>query len=166
MTQLAYAARNLLAQFPSVTSLLGVDELDDPMLYPNRPEATVENTGKCLVVIRVDGGWGANQHNTARFPTLVVDIWADPTRNSDGSVQMQDASLKAEAVFKAIDKILHQVNNSLPGGGAIYWGTLTQITNKTGVRITSSSRTNDPDERPAFDDQGAVIWQVRYNVSI
>lgn len=166
MTQLAYAVRNMLVQHPSVTSLLGIDELGDPMIYANQPEATVENTGKCLVVVRTDGGWGANDHNTARFPTLAVDIWADPTRNPDRSVQKQDASLKAEAVYKAIDKLLHLVNASLPGGGSVFWGTEAQILAKTGLRITSSSRNNEPDERPAFDDQGAVIWQVRYNVSI
>lgn len=166
MTQLVYAARNWLAQQPSVTSLLGVDELGDPMIYANRPEATIENTGSAMVVLTVEGGWGSNQHNDARFPVLTVDIWADPTRNPDKSVKRQDADLKVEAVYKAIDKFLHLTHASTPGGGSVIWGTEEQVENKTGVRIISSVRDNEPDIRPAIDDQGALIGIVRYNISI
>lgn len=166
MTQLSLAARNFLVQQPSVTSLLGVDDLGDFMIYDSRPEATIENTGKSMIVISTENGWGANNHNTARFPTLVVDIWTDPTRNSDNSVKRQDAILKAEAVYLAVDKFLHLVDASVPGGGAVFWGTATQVAQKTGVRITSSVRTNEPDYRPAIDDQGAVVATIRYDVSI
>jgi hypothetical protein len=166
MTKLVYAVRNMLVQHTEVTSLLGIDDLDDPMIYAYSPEATIENTGKSMIVINVESGWGANDHNTARFPTLVIDIWSDPTRNADLSVQKKDASLKAEAVYEAIDKLLHLVDKSVPGGGAVYWGTATEIANKTGIRINSSARQNEPMERPAFDNQGAVVWTVRYDVSI
>lgn len=166
MTKLAYAARNFLAQQSSVTSLVGTDTQVGEWLFVNVPEATVENSSTCLVVIYTEDGWGANQHNTARFPTLVIDIWADPTRNPDRSVRWRDADLKAEAVYLAIDKHLHRVSNSEPGGASVIWGTAEEIANKTGVRIISSSRVNEPSSRPAFDDQGAVIWTVRYDVSI
>jgi hypothetical protein len=166
MTKLALAARNLLVQQPTVTSLVGVDDLGDPMIYMNRPEATIENTGTSMIVLYTEDGWGANNHNTARFPTLVVDIWSDPTRNPDKSIKWQDAGLKAEAVYLAVDKFLHLVDASVPGGGAVFWGTPTEVAQKTGVRVVSSSRTNEPSGRPAFDDQGAVLWTVRYDVSI
>lgn len=165
MTQLAYAAVNYLLQQADVTSLVGSDELG-PWIHANRPEALVENSETVLVVISVENGWGANQHNTARFPTLVVDIWADPTRNAGMDVARYDAELKAEAVYKAIDKHFHRVDNSVPGGGGVYWGTATQIADKTGVRINSSSRENEPNYLPAFDGGGACVATVRYNVSI
>lgn len=166
MTSLAYAARNFLIQQTSVTDLLGKDELNQPMIYANQPEATIENTGSAMVVISVVDGWGANDHNTARFPILTVDIWADPTRNIDLSVKRKDADLKIEKVFLAMDKFLHMMNNSLPGGASVMWGTATELTNRQGTRITSSIRQDEPTIRPAIDDQGAMVGTIRYAVSI
>lgn len=166
MTKLVYAAVNFLVQHPSVTSLVGVDDLGDPMIYANRPEATIENTQTSMIVITSDSGWGANDHNTARFPILYVDIWSDPTRNPDNSVRRKDADLKIEDVYEAVDKLLHRVNNSEPGGKSIMWGTEEELEARTGVRIISSTRQNEPDIRPAFDDEGALIGRIRYDVSI
>lgn len=166
MSKLAYAVQNFLLQHSAVTDLLLVDSLGDPAIYVNSPEATIENTGKSMVVINTETGWGANPHNTARFPTIVIDIWSDPTRNPDKSVKRKDADLKAEDIYLAVDKLLHLVDASIPGGGAVYWGTPSQVEQKTGVRVISSSRQNEPSERPAFDNQGAVVWTVRYDVSI
>jgi len=157
MTLLAYAARKFLAQQSDVTSLLGVDELGDPMIYVNHPGATIENTQNSMIVLTVFDGWGANNHNDARFPVLTVDIWSDPTRNSDGSVRRKDADLKIEAVYKAVDRHLHQVSNSLPNGDYIFWDD---------ERIISSSRQNEPSLRPAFDDEGAMMGTINYNVTI
>lgn len=165
MSKLAYAARNLLVQKSSVTALLGSDELG-PWIFVNQPEATIENTGEVMVVIYTEGGWGANDHNTARFPVLIVDIWADPTRHSDNSVRRKDADLKIEEVYLAIDKFLHLVNKSQPGGSAVVWGTASEIANKTGVRIVESARQNEPSLSPAFDNEGALMGRVRYNVQI
>lgn len=166
MTKLVYAARNFLVQQSSVTSLLGVDDLGDPMIYANRPEATIENTGTSMIVITSTTGWGANTHNTARFPTLYVDIWSDPTRNSDLSVKRKDADLKLEAVYEAVDKFLHRVSNSESGGSSVMWGTATELDTRTGLRIISSARQGEPEIGNAFDDEGALIGRVRYNISI
>lgn len=166
MSTLTYAARNFLVQFPEITQLLAVDSLGDPMIYPNRPESTVENTQKCMIVITSTEGWGSNDHNTARFPILVVDIWADPTRNPDMSVKMKDSDLKIEAVYAAVDRRLHRVDGGQPGGGSIFWGTPSEIAAKTGVRIISSKRQNEPDIQPAFDSEGALMGRVRYYVTI
>jgi hypothetical protein len=165
MTKLAYAARNFLAQQESVTSLLGSDDLG-PWIFVNQPEATVENTGDVLVVISSTSGWGANGHNTARFPVLIVDIWADPTRDpASHAVMRKDADLKVERVFEAIDKFLHLTHRSV-NGDSVIWGTPDQVTNRTGVRIIASERQDEPTMRPAFNDEGAIMGSVRYNVSI
>lgn len=165
MSTLARAAVNFLLQQPSVVATVGEDSLG-PWIFANQPDATIENSGDAMIVISSLNGWGANEHNTARFPQLIVDIWADPTRGTDLSVLTRDADLKVEAVFKAVDKFFHQLDNSAPNGGAIYWGTATQISNKTGVRIISSKRVDEPDVRAALNDEGALIGTVRYNVSI
>src|SRR5690606_35499722 len=121
---------------------------------------------KAMVVIFTDGGWGANNQNTARFPRLFVDIWANPTRNPDKSVQMKDADLKIESVYLAIDKYLHLVDTSLPNGLSVMWGTATEISNRTGVRIINSSRQGEPVLSPAFGDEGALMGRVEYHVQI
>lgn len=166
MTKLVYAAANFLAQQPSVTALVGEDDLGDPMIYPNQPEATIENTGTSMIVLTSPDGWGANNHNTARFPILYVDIWSDPTRNSDLSVRRKDADLKIEEVFQAVDKFFHLVNASQPGGLSVMWGSAEELETRTGLRIISSARQNEPEIRPAFDDEGALIGRIRYDVSI
>ena len=166
MTQLVYAVANYLASQPSVTELVGVDDLGDPMIYANRPEATIENTQTSMIVVTSTEGWGANDHNTARFPVLVIDIWSDPTRNDNLTVRQKDADLKIEAVYKAVDKFLHRVHNSEPGGVSVMWGTQEQISTRTGLRIISSSRQNEPDLRPAFNDEGAMMGSIRYHVTI
>lgn len=166
MTKLVYAARNFLVQQPSVTSLVGVDDLGDPMIYANQPEATIENTQTSMIVLTSPGGWGANDHNTARFPILYVDIWSDPTRNSDLSVRRKDADLKLEKVYEAVDKFFHRVSNSEPGGLSVMWGTAEELETRTGLRIISSTRQGEPDISPAFDNEGALVGRIRYNVSI
>lgn len=165
MTRLAYAARNFLLTQPSVTELVGADA-NGPWIFSNRPEATVENSETSLIVVSSTGGWGANQHNEGHFPTLIVDIWSDPSRGAMNAVVSQDAEDKAEAVYLALDKFFHMVDNSAEDGGSVFWGTAEQITNKTGLRIISSTRVGEPDYRPAIDDQGGVVATIRYDVSI
>ena len=164
MPALARAVVNYLLQQPSVVSTVGMDS-QGPWIFANQPDATIENTGKAMIVVTVDGGWGSNGHNTANFPTIIVDVWADPTRNTDLSVRTKDADLKAELTYKALDKFLHVVNPHV-NGQFIYWGTASQIATKTGVRIISSSRNNEPSYRPAINDEGAVVATVTYDASI
>lgn len=167
MTTLAYAARNMLAGKTDVTSLLGDDALWDTWIFVDAPQALVENSQTCLIVIAEDDGWAnANDYNTARFPRLQIDIWADPTRNPDGSVQKRDAKLKIEAVYKAVDKYLHLVDNSLPGGVHHKWGTAAQVAAGTATRIVSSKRSGEPSYSPTFDNTGGYMARLYYNVEI
>lgn len=167
MTAVSLAARNYLAQKVNVTSLLGSSDLWSTWIFDSKPEELVEQTGKALVVLSVTDGWaGANDHNTASFPRLTVDIWVDPTRNVDGSVKQKDAEIKAEKIYKMIDTYLHMVHPSTPAGLSIYWGTATEIANRTGVRVISSKREAEPIYRPAFDAEGACVATVRYNLTV
>lgn len=166
MTRLTLAARAFLLQQPTVTSLVGTDDLGDPMIYANQPEATIENTSTSMIVITSTDGWGANEHNTARFPILYVDIWSDPTRNADLSVRRRDADSKLEKVYLAVDKFFHLVHQSAPGGASIMWGTAQEIQNRTGQRIITSTRKNEPDINPALNSEGTLIGRVRYDLTI
>jgi hypothetical protein len=146
VTELALAARNMLAQKSAVTSLLGDDALWDTWIFVDVPQAVVENSQSVMVVI------------------AQVAPWADPTRNADGSVMTRDAKMKIEAAFKAIDKFMHLVHK---GPSNPYWGTLTEITTKTGVRIVDSKRAEgDIDFNPSFDNQGGYMGRVHYNITL
>ena len=167
MTSLALAARNYLAEKTDLTALLGSSAVFPAWIFVDTPEVNIESTGKAMVVVSVLDGWaGANEHNTAAFPRITIDIWVDPTRNPDGSVRRKDAKARAEVIYKSINKYLHLVSKSLPDGSSIFWGTLPQIENKTGVRIVSSVRDAEPSYAPAFDDQGAYMATLRYNVIV
>lgn len=168
MSVLAHAAQNMLAQKSSVTSLLGSNAIWSTWIFVDSPNAMVENTQSCLVVISQNGSWAnANDHNTARFPQLIVDVWADPTRNSDGSVKKPDAKNKVVRVFDQIDKYLHLVNKSNPDGSSIVWGTASEIANKTGVRISDSVRASgDIEFSPTFDNKGGWMGRMYYNISV
>lgn len=167
MTALSLAARNYLAAQPDVIALLGGDTTWSTWIFEDSPRVLVENSGSVMIVVSEDGGWaGANEYNTARFPRLLIDIWADPTRNPDGSVRKKDAKKKIDAVYKAVDKCLHLVHKSLPGGLSIQWGTAEQMAERTGLRIDGSVRSGEPSYDPTFDNEGGYMARVVYNVSI
>lgn len=156
MSTLAYAARNMLAEQSSVTSLLGSDSAWDSWIFVDAPQALVENSGTSLIVITQTGPWAAaNDYNTARFPQLTVDIWSDPTRNGDLSVRRKDAKLKIDALVKQIDKFMHVLH---PGPNGIIWH---------GLRVVASKRADgDVEYFPSFDNKGGYMGRIRYDISI
>lgn len=167
MTALTLAIRNLLLQDEDLTDLLAMYPTLGPGIFDERPVgARFEGKGKCIIVVAYGGTWTvANEHNTLRFPRIFVDIWADPTRNADKSVQVYDADDKIEVIQNLVDKHLHLVNKSRPDGLPWIWGTAEQMSEKTGVIIDGSSRTMGPDISPISDTDGAMMGRTTYNIS-
>lgn len=165
-TLLDLAARNLLASQPSVIALIGTAPDWGPAVFNDEPTVTVENSQKALIVVTESGSWaGANLHNTASFPRLIVDIWADPDRNPDKSVRVQNAKEKINAVHKEVKKFLHTVNMSDDEGRPIMWGTPEQIEDRTGYRIHGSQFLTGPEFYPVRDGNGAFMGTFIYGVS-
>lgn len=168
MTELSLAARNFLAQDERVTSLLGRSASWDTWIFSEVPYAKIENTQRCLVVISEGPPWtDMNPHNRLYFPTLRVDIWADPTRNpSDNSVRIEDAKDKAIEVMRAIDWSMHLVDPGRPSDGMPYmWGTAEQISQKTGIVVTGSFKDSGPEFSPIKDSPGSWMARVVYAVN-
>ena len=165
---LALDARNFLAQQPSVTTQLGSDSKWDTWIFSDSPFVRIENTSKVMIVITINDDWSpANDYNTTSFPRMIVDVWADPSRNSDHSVLKQDAKAKIASVYKAVDKYFHTVNNDTSSGGSVYWGTAAQIAAKTGTRIAKSVRLDGyPKMSPVSDGNGAFLGSVVYGLII
>lgn len=167
MTELSLAVRNLLAQDAGLKALLGKSQSWDTWIFDEKPvNVKVENTGKCLIVVNEEGQWTTpNAHNTMKFPTLLIDIWADPTRNADKSVNRFDAKKKIEDIQNFVDKYLHLVDPGDSNGNPRIWGTSGQMADKTGVVVTGSQRLNGPIFSPIRDAEEAYMGRLTYGVN-
>lgn len=174
MTRLTLAARNLLVQDDTLLPLIGSGTLLGPWVFADSPFARIENSQKVLVVITENGSHSpANLHNTVRFPKMYVDVWADPTRNSDNSVHAFDADDKIEAVLAVINKHFHTANLDVPPGAPAYqgapgsfkvWGTAEQIAARTGVLILGSQFMDGPTYSDVSNSTGTRMGRVWYAV--
>jgi len=167
MTALSLAARNLLAQQPDLTALLAKSPSWDTWIAAEEPVGmAIENTSKCMIVISEGDPWTIpNDYNTASFPTLLVDIWADPTRNQDNkSVRIQDAKDKILAISNQVKRHMHRVDSGSEAGGIIFWGTASQIASRTGVPIFSSKLARGPRFEPVQDSTGSWMGRYVYNI--
>lgn len=168
MTTLSLAVRNLLAQDEGLKALLGRSASWDTWIFDQKPvNVKIENTSKCFIVINESGTWAPpNLHNTMLFPRLIIDVWADPTRNANKTVQKFDAQNKVGAIQKFLDKHLHTVDPGTPSGEVRIWGTEEEIAAKTGVVVTGSQRLTGPDFSPIRDSEGSVMGSYTYGVNV
>lgn len=166
MTSLSLAARNQLAQDTELTALLGKSLTWDTWIFDERPIGVkIENTQKCLIVVNEeDQADSPNEHNTLLFPSLVVDVWADPTRNDDKSVRVYDAKNKIEAISRLVNRHFHTVDMGTPQGGPLIWGTAEEVAEKTGVVVAASARRSGPTYSPVRDSDGSFMGRLVYAV--
>lgn len=133
--QLLAACRRTLIAYPAFADLIGTDVGTDTTMssiYPDQayadgwlmqginqdgnPARAVQGTGTSAVTLNCRGGWGAaNDHNTARFPQLLVFVWSDLTRpnNDNGMIQARDAEQRCGRVAEAIENLFHDPANHL-----------------------------------------------------
>jgi len=168
MTTLSLGARNMLIQDVPLVTLLGKSASWTSWIFDQKPiNVKVEGTSRCLIVVNEGKPWTApNGHNTMKFPTLVVDIWADPTRNVDKSVKFWDASTKIEDIQDELDRLLHLVDPSTSNGMPHMWGTAEQVAAGTGVVIAECKRSSGPDVNPIRDSDGSLMGRLTYNVNL
>lgn len=172
MGKLSRDIRNYLAQQEDLRALVGRSQNWDTWMWADKPLGKVEGYGKtapersALIVISEGTSWTTpNEHNTLSFPRVFVDVWADPTRNSDGDVKQADADDKIAAIHKVVSKYLHRVDNGTSKGQPLCWGTAEQMATWTGSLINSSSRAGEPAYADLRDGNGARMAAVTYNVS-
>lgn len=168
MTTLSLNVRNFLAQREALTDLLGSSQSWATWIFDQKPVGVkVEGTQKCLIVINEYRPFTSpNEHNTMRFPQITIDIWADPTRNSNKSVKTWDADTKIETIQKQIDAVMHTVDRGTPGGMPIIWGTAAQVAAKTGSIVAGSTRLDGPDYSDVKDSEGSRMGRLLYGVHL
>lgn len=118
-----------------------------------------ENTQRCAIVVSYGGGWAAPlDGNTAHFPSVVVDIWADPTRNEDNSPTTDDAKAKCFFIHDAVFKALHLAHHAdVDGNSPIYFDN---------TRVTSSELIGEPTLTWITDGNGARMLRSNYGISL
>lgn len=186
MTRLTLAARNLVVQAPEVKALIAAKQIgssktwSDGWVFDDKPYITIEKySHQALLVITDANGWQEpNDHNTARFPKINVDIWASPTRNADKSVVTHDADRLIEDVFDAIYPYLHTIQPSVPGNASLdptrsylgrpgfprFWGTAEEIEARTGVLVISSKLLGEPSFFDVEDGNGARMGRYTFGL--
>jgi hypothetical protein len=167
MTRLSLAVRNTLAQYTPLTALLGRSASWDTWIFDEKPVMIRFEKNSAAVVVINEGEpyTSPNPHNRMYFPSLVVDVWADPDRGTDGNITRDNAKDKILDIQRAMDRILHTVDTGGPGGGPIIWGTAEEIAQKTGVIITGSMRLSGPVFSPISGTETAWMGRFTYGVN-
>lgn len=114
----------------------------------------VEGTGKACIVVSDRSSWaGPNQHNTARFPALLVEVFADCSRNTKGAVAADDADRRCKQVFNSVDPLFHDAANR-----DHEW--------PLGIRVISSLRWAELSIDDVPDGDGSVRGTAIYSVAL
>lgn len=148
---LTLATWKYLSAQTALTATLGFDVVSATWLFRDHLQATVEGSGAVAVVVRTNGSWATpNQHNTARFPVLACDIWADPQRDGGNNVVQDDTTDKIETTFVALYRLLH-----LPAADEYLWGDL---------RVLSSLGSSEPIFYPVIDGDHMRQAMATFNI--
>lgn len=149
---LVLEVRRVLAETNELTSLLGSDDKWGPWIFRWQNRVTLEGSASSLVVVRAAGQWASpNNHNTAKFPRLQLEIRSDSPRRPDGTPSEDTPEEQVLRVWKAADKVLHRP------GGEIRWGSL---------RVTSSARGSMPSPAREQEETGTASALAEWNVTL
>lgn len=101
----------------------------DPVKYPRgyifegKPYVPIDNLNRSsVVVVTSSGTWGSPLRGSRlRFPRIIIDIWAAPTKDADGNVAEFDADDVIEEVFDAMYPYIHLTHRTPTNGGLFRW---------------------------------------------
>lgn len=93
-------------------------------------------TGGCAIVVRRVGGWTQPDPVTSQeYPRLLIECYADPDRNTDGTKKVENGTDKAWALWRAVDAAI------AAGRRDQWWGA---GGDDSGLRIITCVRTGEP----------------------
>lgn len=126
-------------------------------IFEGKPYAPVDNLSfSSTVVIYSKRSWSPPlRGNSLEFPLVEIEIWAAPTKNSDGSQAEYDADDVIELVFKAIKPYVHLVHRSPENGAYFQWGS---------SKIVSSEILDGPVIRKVINGNGAHVAGIGVGV--
>jgi hypothetical protein len=103
-------------------------------IYMDRLEKPVAPLGARAVVLYAGSAWASSETYEgagAEFPTLIVDCWADCTRDDTGDIRYTDRVGNARALWRAVHRLLHN-----PRRGQI-WG---RVGSNPGLLVNTSTQ--------------------------
>lgn len=157
----ALAARRHLASLPAIRAVLGPTGADSEgltWLFSSSLAVLVEGSGRAGAVLSIAGAWARpNSHNTARFPRLQLEIFADPSRSS-GNIVRRDAEARAWFAWEPFNLELHRTD-----GFAETWGALGL---DPGLRVWGSTLLSHPDMFDTPDWDGGCRLLVYYGLCV
>lgn len=104
-------------------------------VFKHRLEESVDQKGLCAIVVKRNGGWATpDPIQTQEYPLLVVEFWADHSRNADGTFDRRDAEDRAWGMYRAVDPLLHARRGDR-------WGI---FGSNPGLIVVSSARWSEP----------------------
>lgn len=165
-TDLALAARRRLAAEPSLRGVLGPSPpgtVSTTWLFPRELSVVVEGTGLAAAVLSIQSGWARpNAHNTAQFPRLIVEIYADSQRGQGTEVVRWDAPARAWWARRAFRAVLHR-----PYGFVEVWGAdAGAAPPDPGQRVWGSQELVEPDMESLPDWPGGVVLRLEYGLNV
>lgn len=117
-----------LATITELTSELG-DSTGTPWIFEDEMFRLLEGSQEAALVITYAGqALSPNTYNTSLFVKLSIDVWVDPSRDTDGNPtdpSSRAAISKALKIWRILDKYLHRV-----GGGSQTWGSAVTLSSK------------------------------------
>jgi hypothetical protein len=116
----------------------------------------LEGTGEAGIVIRRVAGWTKPIFKSSEFPILVIDCLSDDSRFPDGRTQKYDAADRAMAVWREVDRVLHQGD-----GEHRYWP---ENDPDNGLYVEGCIRGSDP-AGPVLRD-GIQLVRCTYDVKV
>ena len=177
MTDLSLAVTNFLLQIPDIITDVGSSDSVGPWIFDSEPWASITNSSTCIIVV-TEG----NPHEvmatrkSIKFPTIVVDIWADSTRLPDLTYPVQDSTDKINALAKKITRELHFRHPSVFPGDPYYYGsprhprmfgTEEEIATRSGVVVLDSSAdSGDVVISPVTDADGSEMGRLTFSMVI
>ncbi len=152
MPDYVLGARRWLASQAPVRAALGSDSTFDTWIFQSKLYVTVEGSQSVACVLSAGGNWTTpNVYNTAHFPRLRVELFADPDRDGAGNAVSSSTWSKLSAAFDAIDPYLHWM------GREQMWGD---------VRVIKSKRLGELDYSPINDGDGGGYGLVYYALEL
>ena len=114
----------------------------------------LEGSGLAAIVVKRRSGWAVPlTDKTSEFPLLVVECWADNSREDDGTITALDSEDRAAQLFREVDRILHladQEHDEWPNG------------REDALYIEGCHRAREPDGPLVID--GVSVMRVAFNV--
>lgn len=148
--ELETAARKHLLDFDSIRVLV------KDRVWKYRPEEALEGTGQAAIVVRRSGNWTKPGRNSQEYPILVVECYADASRNPNAEMMQDDAEARCYQLAREVDRVLHQL-----GGQHRHWP---EDDPDEGLYVIGCFRGSEATE-PA-DKHGVKVVRMTFDVQV